>query len=106
MPFSNHPLEKYSAEAYQTATVVASSERNRTNCNIYYLIASFLILIFMVAGCSGESDTEVNTTEPPGIRYEIARYSQHVAEPTPINYTDLGHWPPTSGHHWPMWAKC
>ena len=60
----------------------------------------------MVAGCSSESDTEVNTAEPPGIRYEIARYSQHIKEPTPVNYADLGHWPPTSGHHWPRWAKC
>ena len=106
MPFSNHRPGKYSTKACQPVTVVASSERNRTNLNLYYLIASFLILIFTVTSCNGESNTEVITAEPPGIRYEIARYSQHIKEPTPVNYADLGHWPPTSGHHWPRWAKC
>ena len=58
---------------------------------------------------SSSSSSATSTETAPltlGIRYEIARYNQHVSEPTPISYAGLNHYPPTSGHHWPRWAEC
>ncbi|GIT44234.1 MAG: hypothetical protein Ct9H300mP11_21700 [Chloroflexota bacterium] len=106
MPLSNYSLEKYTPNTRETVTIMRSSGQNRTNWNLYYLIASIFILVVTLAGCSSESDTDAKPTESPGIHYALARYSQHVTEAGPVDYTDLGHWPPTSGHHWPRWAKC
>ena len=93
---------------------------NKSNFSSIPKVLFTLISLAMIAAVAcGNSDSaeEVSpssssaTSSKPasstaGVRYEIARYSQHVSEPTPIDYTDLGHFPPTSGHHWPRWAEC
>ena len=115
MPFLKLRFRRSGSKTNQLSNVVSSSPRKWIELNIYYLIASAVVIILLVVGfafaslklgSSGDSNLADKTTGMPGIRYEIARYSQHVSEPTPIDYTDLGHYPPTSGHHWPKWAKC
>lgn len=115
MPFSKRRIRRSGARTDQSNNVVNSTWRKWIKLNIYYRIASAVVIILMIVGFafaglklgSGDNSRSVyKTTEIPGVHYEIARYSQHISEPTPVDYTDLGHIPPTSGHHWPKWAKC